>query len=102
MAIEANLGALEKNKVQKPSDQNNITNEIEKLDKNITNSIQQNNELKNKSLILSKQIQELCDIKSSIESFKNSYDNLSLELFEKLNIFDLTITLKEFQKKNKN
>lgn len=91
MAIEANLGALEKNKVQKPSDQNNITNEIEKLDKNITNSIQQNNELKNKSLILSKQIQELCDIKSSIESFKNSYDNLSLELFEKLNIFDLSI-----------
>lgn len=89
-SLEANLLALEKNKIEKPTNNTNST----KI-KEITDKINKNNDelekLKLQSETLSKQRNELTTIKENITSIQKYYSNISMELFEKLKNLNLKI-----------
>lgn len=87
-SLEANLLALEKNKIEQP-----INNTNSSTIKDITNKIDENNEelkkLKLQSEKLSKQRNELTTIKENITSIQKYYSSISMELFEKLKNLNL-------------
>ncbi len=87
-SLEANILALEKNKIEKPIDNTNSV-KIKDITDKINKSSEELEKFKKQSEILAKQSNELTKIKEKIQSIKTYYQNISSELSEKLKDFDI-------------
>lgn len=87
-SLEANILALEKNKIEKPIDNTNSV-KIKDITDKINKSSEELEKFKKQSEILAKRSNELTKIKEKIQSIKTYYQNISSELLEKLKDFDI-------------
>lgn len=82
-SIEANILALEKNKIVKPTNNTNAE-KIKELTEKIIKKKEELEKLQIQSDKYAKQLDELTNIKENIASIRRYYDNIASELSEKL------------------
>lgn len=91
-SLEANILALEKNKIEKPTDNANSA-KIKDIEDKINKSNEELEKLKKQSELLAKQNNKLNKVKEEIQSIQTYYHDTSSELFEDLK--DLSIKFED-------
>lgn len=91
-SLEANILALEKNKIEKPTDNANSA-KIKDIEDKINKSNEELEKLKKQSELLAKQNNKLNKVKEEIQSIQAYYHDTSSELFEDLK--DLSIKFED-------